>query len=41
MALHDNKRGKDYAWPGPVGWWTIPLVWLLVLMVAMIAWSYH
>jgi hypothetical protein len=24
-------------WPGPVGWWYIPLIWLIVLLVAALA----
>jgi hypothetical protein len=27
-----------WSWPGPVGWWYIPLIWLIVLLVAALAW---
>lgn len=27
-------------WPGPVGWWYLPLIWLVVLAAAVLAWSF-
>ncbi len=46
MSLH--FRAKPYeetlphsavAWPGPVGWWYIPLFWLVVVLVTVLFWA--
>ena len=27
------------SWPGPTGWWYIPAIWLVVFLVASLAWT--
>ena len=34
------KRGT-VSWPGPVGWWYVPLIWLVVAFVAALAWTFN
>jgi hypothetical protein len=39
---HEVPRENDAtAWPGPVGWWYVPLIWFVVLFVAALAWSFN
>lgn len=36
----DARWSTASTWPGPVGWWYIPLIWLVIVLVATLAWSY-
>jgi hypothetical protein len=35
-----SERGT-VSWPGPVGWWYIPLIWLVVVLAVVLAWSFN
>jgi hypothetical protein len=37
----DIPARGTWSWPGPVGWWYIPLIWLIVLLVAALGWLSH
>jgi hypothetical protein len=39
--LDDTRPYENTAWPGPTGWWYLPLIWLVVVLVAMLAWSFN
>ena len=41
MRKHDKDRGVHalYGWPGPVGWWYLPLIWAIIALVAGLAWA--
>ena len=39
---HDRAPARDtVSWPGPTGWWYIPAIWLVVLLVAALAWTFN
>jgi hypothetical protein len=37
----DVPARGTWSWPGPVGWWYIPLIWLIVLLLAALGWLSH
>jgi hypothetical protein len=38
---HDGDRRAPAVdgWPGPVGWWYLPSIWAIVLLVAALGWA--
>lgn len=40
MAKHDDSMHSDAAaaWPGPAGWWAVPLFWSVAVSVAALLW---
>jgi hypothetical protein len=37
---HDRLPASNpVSWPGPTGWWYIPAIWLVVFLVAALAWT--
>jgi hypothetical protein len=37
---HDQLPANDLvSWTGPTGWWYIPAIWLVVFLVAALAWT--
>jgi hypothetical protein len=43
MPRHNEvtREHDPTAWPGPVGWWYVPMIWLVVLFAAALAWSFN
>ena len=37
MSKQNEHPGNPYTWSGPVGSWYIPLFWLVVLLVVILA----
>jgi hypothetical protein len=38
---HDDSPVHDPAsWPGPVGWWYVPLIWTVVALAAALIASF-
>jgi hypothetical protein len=38
IKQHDHPSAS---WPGPTGWWYIPPIWLVVFLVAALAWTFN
>lgn len=37
----DMRWQRAAAWPGPVGWWYLPAIWLVIVLIAALAWSFN
>jgi hypothetical protein len=35
----DISMPDTVSWPGPVGWWYIPLIWTIIAVAAALYWT--